>query len=105
MYTGILRLIISCYAVNYCNRTWKGHLRGTAQENQVELYQMICLLEAEENPTTFDHLMKQFIKYWTPKEQTFAEFFKQHYASRPGKFKFCIACYDYGCHRNMGKML
>lgn len=66
------------------HRAWKGHLKGTSQENQVEMYQMICLLEAEENPSIFHQLLQQFIQYWTHKEGTFVEFFQQHYAKRPG---------------------
>ena len=68
---------------------------------------MICLLEAEENPSTFHQLLKQFIQYWTHKEAGFVEFFQQHYANRPGKEDILIHGHIilFPYHRNMGKML
>lgn len=98
---------VHVYVHWYFIRTWKGHIKGTQHENQVEIYQMLCLLEAELNPSKFHQLLRQFIQYWTLWESAFVKFFEQQYANRPGKRLKCTCTYNYqwSCIRNMGKML
>ena len=85
--------LISKSALKHCNllihllclcRAWKKHIKAAQLSNQIELYQMLCLLEGETNPATFTERMKQFITYWTPREPNFMQYFSQYYANRPG---------------------
>ena len=69
-------------------RAWKNHLRGVKQENQIELYQTLCILESKTNKEKFQTLIKQFIERWTTIEPEFIAYFTEHYANRAGLLVF-----------------
>ena len=54
------------------------------QENQIELYQTLCILESETNKQKFHTLIKQFTGHWTPIEPEFIAYFSEYYANRAG---------------------
>ena len=69
-------------------RAWKKHLRSTSKENQLAIYQTLCLLESEVDVTQFLRLMSDFISHWEPKEPQFIDYFKDHYQKRVGKLSY-----------------
>ena len=46
-------------------------LKAVKPENQIELYQMLCLLEVETNPNYFHEQIQQFSTYWSSHEPAF----------------------------------
>ena len=54
----VLRIIIK----------WRGRVKASKPEHQVELYQMLRLLEGELDAKVFQQLMSQFMEYWVAKE-------------------------------------
>ena len=65
-------------------RAWKKHLRSVSKENQLPIYQTLCILEAEVDITQFELKMSQFISYWELKESEFIRYFKEYYLERAG---------------------
>lgn len=87
-------------------RPSKNHIHSCVPDNQVKIYQTLCLLIEEHILTKFNELTDQFIQYWIDIESTFIEYFKQHYLTRPGQFSchkplLLLLCIS----RKMGKML
>ena len=70
----------------YIIQGMENHLRGVKQENQIELYQILCILESETNKERFQILIKQFTEHWSPVEPEFIAYFSEHYANRAGLF-------------------
>lgn len=66
-------------------RSWKNHLRSCKPENQVEMYQTLCILIDEYNLSSFNKILDQFIEFWSNKEPDFISYFKQQFQSRPGE--------------------
>ena len=66
-------------------RSWRNHIKSCAPENQVKIYQTLCILLEELSMDKFNELIDQFVQYWIKEEPTFIEYFKQYYLSRPGK--------------------
>lgn len=71
-------------------RSWKNHLRSCKPENQVTIYQTLCILIDEHSLNKFESVMDQFIQHWNIKEPGFMEYFKKQYQSRPGEPKWTI---------------
>ena len=62
----------------------KNKIRSTQKCHQEELYQMLSILEQEEDPEAFDDLQTLFLEYWSQREPEFAAYFAMYYAKRPG---------------------
>ena len=60
-------------------------IKRCAPENQVKIYQTLCILLEELSMDKFNELIDQIVQYWIKEEPTFIEYFKQYYLSRPGK--------------------
>ena len=86
---GFEELYFSFAKKNYV-KAWKKHLKAVKTDNQIELYQMLCLLEAETNPTLFQERIQQFSTYCSSRKPAFQKYFMQYYATRPGKV--CYYC-------------
>lgn len=112
MYTGILLHVI-CQDFILCiilfQRAWKNHLRTCQTENQITMYQTLCILIAEPSVTKFDVLLSQFIQHWEEKETTFIQYFQSSYSNRLGnyivhheKLLFCFLSLEKWakCHRH-----
>ena len=80
MYMYII-LIMQLYS-----RAWKKHLKTAAKDNQLTMYQTLCLLETEVDKTQFYSQMSQFIAYWEHKETQFINYFQEHYQERAGTY-------------------
>ena len=52
-------------SIMHVHRTWRGHIKATKQEHQIEFYQMLCLLEGELESTRFQQLLSHFTAYWS----------------------------------------
>ena len=76
-------------------RAWKKHLKSASKENQLSIYQTLCLLESEVDVNKFHTLMSQFIAHWEPREQQFIGYFKEHYQDRAGKCVCVCVCVLY----------
>lgn len=66
------------------NRAWKNHLRSVKKENQIDLYQTLCILESETNVDLFDTQIKLFTESWCKQEPEFIKYFSENYLNRPG---------------------
>ena len=66
-------------------RSWKNHLRSVAKENQLSIYQTLCILVHEVDRTLFSTRMDQFTNYWNDKEPQFIKYFNTYYKERAGK--------------------
>ena len=66
-------------------RSWKNHLRSVAKENQLSIYQTLCILVHEVDRTLFTTRMDQFTNYWSEKEPQFIKYFNTYYKERAGK--------------------
>ena len=71
MWTGMLHTCTvlqgqSCMLISLINyRAWKNHLRGVKQENQIDMYQTLCILESETSKEVFHTRVKQFTEHWS----------------------------------------
>ena len=65
-------------------RVWKNKIRSTQKCHQEEWYQMLSILEREEDPEAFDDLHTLFLEYWSQREPEFATYSATYYAKRPG---------------------
>ena len=65
-------------------RAWKKHLRSASRENQLSMYQTLCLLESEVDINLFHTQLSLFTTYWESKEPKFMEYFKEYYQDRAG---------------------
>lgn len=75
----------ACYVyMYYFNRAWKKHLRSVTKDNQLPIYQTLCILEAEVDIAEFEFKMSQFISHWELKETEFIKYFKEYYKERAG---------------------
>ena len=68
------------------NRSWKNHLRSVAKENQLNIYQTLCILLHEVDRSLFTTRMKQFTNYWSSKEPDFIKYFNTYYKERADKY-------------------
>jgi len=86
-----------------CSRSWKNHLRSVEKENQLAIYQTLCILIHEVDRSQFITHMNQFISYWSSKEP---EFIKCYYKDRAGKETIQVYNanfnYMYSLDREMG---
>lgn len=83
-----ITLFVCTYDWQYLyTRSWKNHLRSCKPDNQVTIYQTLCILIDEHSLDKFNSLMDQFVKHWEIKEPGFIEYFKKQYQTRPGEQK------------------
>ena len=68
----------------------KKHLRSASKENQLSMYQTLCLLESEVDINQFHTQLSLFTTYWESKEPKFMEYFKEHYQDRAGMISMYI---------------
>ena len=66
-------------------RSWKNHLRSIAKENQLSIYQTLCILIHKVDRSLFATHMDQFVSYWSSKEPEFIKYFTSYYKDRAGK--------------------
>ena len=76
MYINTIRVCVCALC-----RAWKNHLRSVKQENQIELYQTLCILESETTEETFHTRIKQFSERWSPIEPQFTSYFCDNYVT------------------------
>ena len=110
VYCTIFYLQLSICVILY--RAWKKHLRSASKENQLSMYQTLCLLESEVDINQFHTQLSLFTTYWESKEPKFMEYFKEHYQDRSGMISIYIHVYiNISYHniiifyRKMGTML
>ena len=60
--------------------------RGKLKENQLSIYQTLCILLCEEDKSLFTTHMTQFTDYWSSKEPDFIKYFNTYYKERAGKY-------------------
>ena len=75
---------ISLINLYYYYRAWKKHLRSPSKENQLSMYQTLCLLESEVDINQFRTQLSLFTTYWESKEPKFMEYFIEYYQDRAG---------------------
>ena len=66
-----------------------------AKENQLPIYQTLCILVDEVDKVQFSLHMTQFIQCWEDKEPHFTHYFKDYYKDRVSETNigFCINLY------------
>ena len=75
----------SCMLISLVNhRAWKNHLRGVKPENQIDMYQTLCMLESQTSKEVFHTRVKQFTEHWSMIEPQFISYFCDNYANRAG---------------------
>ena len=72
------------FRVSFYNRAWKNRIKSIQPDHQVEVYQTLCIIASEPDPTTFENRIAQFLKVWGPKEPEFAKYFAENYQNRAG---------------------
>ena len=75
-------------AVFYCIRAWKNHLKGMHSDNQIAIYQTLCILLEEPDIAKFHQYIDHFIQIWSTKEPQFIDYFIQHYYNKSGQYMY-----------------
>lgn len=79
----------------HVDRAWKNRLKSVKQENQIELYQTLCILESETSEKTFHTRIKQFTERWSSVEPHFISYFCDNYGNRADKWAKCFRMFDH----------
>ena len=73
----------------------ENHIRSVAKENQLSIYQTLCILLREVDKSLFTTRMTKFTDYWSSKEPDFIKYFNTYYKERAGKYKFNYVTLSY----------